>query len=75
MEEFFEVLCWGYLGIHPRPMGLLNVSGYYDLLIEFIDRSVSEGLCNRRVRDLLSVSDDATALIDQLLPPHGGNGV
>jgi hypothetical protein len=75
MEEFFEVLCWGYLGIHPRPMGLLNVSGYYDLLIEFIDRSVSEGLCNPRVRDLLSVSDDATALIDQLLPPHGGNGV
>ena len=53
MEEFFEVLCWGYLGIHPRPMGLLNVSGYYDLLIEFIDRSVSEGLCNPRVRDLL----------------------
>ena len=30
MEEFFEVLCWGYLGLHPKPMGLLNVNGYYD---------------------------------------------
>ena len=43
MEEFFEVLCWGYLGLHPKPIGLLNVAGYYDLLIAFIDRAMADG--------------------------------
>ena len=70
MEEFFEVLCWGYLGIHPKPMGLLNVAGYYDPLIEFIDRSVTEGLCKPRVRELLEVSDDVEGLLATLLPAH-----
>ena len=39
MEEFFEVLTWGYLGLHPKPMGLVNVSGYYDPLLTFLDRA------------------------------------
>ena len=62
MEELFEVLCWGYLGLHPKPIGLLNVDGYYDHLIAFIEpvrrRRVS---AMPRVRDLLIVDDDATA--------------
>ena len=37
MEEFFEVLCWRYLGIHPKPIGLLNVDGYFDHLVAFLD--------------------------------------
>ena len=45
------MLCWGYLGIHPKPMGLLNVAGYYDLLIEFIDRVAwSERVCCQLTR-------------------------
>ena len=70
MEEFFEVLCWGYLGLHPRPMGLLNVAGYYDHLVAFIDGAVDHGLCNPRVRDLLRVGEDPADLLDSLLGDH-----
>jgi uncharacterized protein (TIGR00730 family) len=71
VEEFFEVLCWGYLGLHPKPMGLLNVNGYYDPLIEFLDRSVDAGLTRARARELLVVGRDPTALLDLLLAGIG----
>lgn len=67
MEEFFEVLTWGYLGIHPKPMGLLNVEGYYDSLLAFLDHSIGEGLCKPIVRELLVVDDDAHRVLDRLL--------
>ena len=67
MEEFFEVLCWGYLGLHPKPMGLLNVAGYYDHLVAFIDGAVTHDLCKPRVRDLLRIGEDPVALLDELL--------
>jgi uncharacterized protein (TIGR00730 family) len=69
MEELFEVLCWGYLGLHPKPMGLLNVSGYYDHLVAFLDQAVARGLARPRVRDLLAVGDDPVELLDRLLGP------
>ena len=40
MEELFEVLCWALLGLHPKPVGLLNVDGYYDQLVAFLDGAV-----------------------------------
>ena len=40
LEEFFEVLTWAQLGLHPKPCGLLNVRGYYDRLLEFLDLTV-----------------------------------
>lgn len=43
MEELFEVWTWSVLGIHAKPVGLLNVAGYYDDLLSFLDRSVHEG--------------------------------
>ncbi|HZD39243.1 MAG TPA: TIGR00730 family Rossman fold protein, partial [Terriglobales bacterium] len=43
MEEFFEVLSWAQLGIHNKPCGLLNVAGYYQKLIEFLDHAVVHG--------------------------------
>jgi uncharacterized protein (TIGR00730 family) len=67
MEEFFEVLTWGYLGLHPKPMGLLNVDGYYDPLLGFLDHSIAEGLCKASVRELLMVDDDPEAIVDRLL--------
>lgn len=67
MEEFFEVLCWGYLGLHPKPMGLCNVAGYYDHLVAFLDGSVDHGLCRPRVRELLRIDDDPIRLLDHLL--------
>lgn len=73
MEEMFEVLCWSYLGIHPKPVGILNVGGYYDHLIAFIDHSVERGLCQPRVRDLLLVDDDPERLLERLLTSPVGD--
>ncbi len=67
MEEMFEVLCWSYLGLHPKPMGLLNVAGYYDDLIAFLDRAVDDGLCKPRVRELLVIGDDLRDVLDRIL--------
>ncbi len=66
MEEMFEVLCWSYLGLHPKPVGLLNTGGYYDHLIAFLDHAVEHGLCRARVRDLLVVDTDVATLLDRL---------
>ncbi len=66
MEEFFEVLTGGYLGLHPKPMALVNVSGYYDPLLRFLDQAVEQGLCRPVVRELLVVGEDAT-VVGQLL--------
>ena len=74
MEEMFEVLCWSYLGLHPKPTGLLAVGTYFDHLIAFLDHSVALGLSKPRARDLLVVDSDAAALIDTLVPPSGAAG-
>lgn len=68
MEEMFEVLCWGYLGLHPKPMGLLNVNGYYDRLIDFLADSVDQGLTRQKALDLLMIDDDPERLLGRLLP-------
>ena len=71
MEEMFEVLCWSYLGLHPKPMGLLNVGGYYDHLVAFLDQAVDHGLCKPRIRELLVVGDRVGPLLDRVLPADG----
>jgi uncharacterized protein (TIGR00730 family) len=63
MEELFEVLCWRYLGLHPKPVGLLNVCGYYDHLLAFLDRAISDGFLRH---DDLVVTDDVGQLLDSL---------
>src|SRR6185369_16469324 len=42
LEELFEVITWAQLGIHCKPIGILNTNGYYDALLEFIDRSIAD---------------------------------
>lgn len=64
MEEFFEVLTWGYLGIHPKPMGLLNVSGYYDPLLAFLQHAIDQGLLKPTVLNLIAVGRDESILDD-----------
>jgi uncharacterized protein (TIGR00730 family) len=63
MEELFEVLCWRYLGLHPKPVGLLNVSGYYDHLLAFFARAIDDGFLRH---DDLVVTDDVEELLDSL---------
>jgi uncharacterized protein (TIGR00730 family) len=63
LEEFFEMLTWGQLGLHQKPMGILNVKGYYDELIHFLNNMVSKGLLKEVNRNMVLISDN----IDDLL--------
>jgi uncharacterized protein (TIGR00730 family) len=65
MEEFFEVLSWAQLGIHNKPCGLLNVAGYYDPLIEFLDRAVTQDFIKPKHRALLFVESEPALLLDR----------
>jgi hypothetical protein len=64
MEEFFEVLSWAQLGLHDKPCGLLNVAGYYDPLIQFLDHAVSEDFLKPKHRGLLIVEKEPAKLLD-----------
>lgn len=64
LEELFEILTWAQLGIHDDPCGLLDVAGYYEGLVAFLDHAVEEGFVRPEHRDLLSVTDDPETLLD-----------
>src|SRR5262245_24220716 len=57
-DELFEILTWAQLGIHPKPVGLLNVAGYFDPLLAWLDRAVGEGFLPGAQRDILQVATD-----------------
>jgi uncharacterized protein (TIGR00730 family) len=65
MEEFFEVLSWAQLGIHEKPCGLLNVAGYYDPLIEFVDQAVLKDFIKAKHRALMIVEQRPGKLLDR----------
>jgi len=65
MEELFEVMTWRLLGLHRKPVGLLDVGGYYASLIEFLEKSIDQGFL-RREHLALEVSSDPNDLIDRL---------
>jgi uncharacterized protein (TIGR00730 family) len=65
MEEFFEVLSWAQLGLHNKPCGLLNVAGYYDSLIEFLDHAVAQDFVKPQHRALLIVESHVLKLLDR----------
>jgi uncharacterized protein (TIGR00730 family) len=67
LEEFFEILSWAVLGLHAKPIGLLNVGGYYDPLLALLDHGVAEGFIRPEDLGLLRVSDDPEALAADLL--------
>jgi uncharacterized protein (TIGR00730 family) len=66
LEEFFEILTWSQLGIHRKPSGLLNVSGYYDHLLAMLDHAVTEGFLLPANRNLVIADTDADALVQRL---------
>lgn len=63
MEELFEVWTWGQLGLHPKPLGFLDVAGYYDHLHAFLDHMVAEGFLKERHRAMVAVDQDPAALL------------
>jgi uncharacterized protein (TIGR00730 family) len=66
LEEWFEVWTWSQLGFHPKPCGLLNVAGYYDHLLAFLDHVTAERFLNEAHRAMAIVGDDPGLLLDRL---------
>ena len=66
LEELFEVWTWGQLGYHGKPLGLLEVNGFYSKLTAFLDHIVGEGFVRAPHRDMLHVSESPDSLLDAL---------
>ena len=65
-EEFFEAVTWTQLGVHSKPCGLLNVEGFYDPIVSFIDRAVSEQFVKPEYRAAILVDNDPERLVGKL---------
>ena len=70
-EELFEVWTWNQLGYHDKPVGLLNVAGYYDSLLAFMRQSVEQGFLSDWQLEMLTVSSDVDSLLPQLVQDAG----
>ncbi|MBN2399184.1 MAG: TIGR00730 family Rossman fold protein, partial [Candidatus Aminicenantes bacterium] len=65
LEELFEILTWGQLGMHRKPCGLLNVGGYYSPLLAFIDQVVDEGFLDAAHRSMILTAEYPQELLRQ----------
>lgn len=65
LEEFFEVWTWAQLGVHDKPCGLLNIAGYFDGLLAFIDGAVKEKFVRDAHRSMLIVEEDPRMLLER----------
>jgi uncharacterized protein (TIGR00730 family) len=71
-DELFEILTWSQLGIHQKPVGLLNVAGFFTPLLHWLDHVVAEGLLKAKHRELVLVADTVSELLRKLadwVPP------
>lgn len=66
LEEFCEVLTWSQLGLHRKPLGLLNVAGYYTPLLGMFDHAVREGFVRPEHRQMILVDENPAGLLEQL---------
>ncbi|MCS7012555.1 MAG: TIGR00730 family Rossman fold protein [Chloroherpetonaceae bacterium] len=70
LDELFEILTWAQLGFHQKPCGILNIDGYYDSLLAFLDHAVSEGFVKPSQRTALLVSSSVSELLAEILQPR-----
>lgn len=66
MEELFEVMTWAQLALHKKPIGLLNVDGFYEPFMDLIEGMISRGFLKEEYRKLILIDTDATKLIAKL---------
>jgi hypothetical protein len=78
LDECFEMLTWAQLGIHCKPIGILNTQGYFDPLLQQVARMTVEGFLKPMHRDMLIVDRDVPTLLNRMVeytPPSGGKWV
>jgi hypothetical protein len=68
LDELFEAWSWAQLGLQPKRSALLNVAGYYDGLVAFLDRATASGFMKPQHRALLAIGTDPGRLLDGLNP-------
>ena len=76
LDELFETLTWAQIGLHQKPVGLLNTSGYFDPLLAMVDHAYAEGFIYKEHRSLLIAAKEPAVLLDALehyIPPEGLN--
>lgn len=66
LEELFEMITWAQLGLHQKPIGILNINGFYDELLHFLDTMVTKGLLKPENRDMLLVDGSCEGLLAQM---------
>jgi uncharacterized protein (TIGR00730 family) len=66
IEEVTEILTWAQLGFHKKPCGLINVDGYYDAFISFLDNAVAMGFIKREHREMLLVAETPEDMLEQM---------
>jgi uncharacterized protein (TIGR00730 family) len=75
-DELFEIICWGQIGLHEKPIGLLNIDGYYTPVINLLEHAVKEGFMNASNLGLVVVADSAVDLFKKMkeyVKPTMGN--
>ncbi|KAJ6736373.1 CYTOKININ RIBOSIDE 5'-MONOPHOSPHATE PHOSPHORIBOHYDROLASE [Salix viminalis] len=75
LEELLEVITWAQLGIHDKPVGLLNVDGYYNSLLSFIDKAVDEGFITPAARHIIvsaHTAQELMCLLEDYEAEHSG---
>jgi len=63
LEEFFEVLTWAQLGLHRKPIGILNTRGFYDFLLQSIDHMIAEAFVKDTHKNMIQVATDIETLV------------
>jgi len=67
LDEMFELLTWGQLGLHTKPIGILNIDGFYDDLIQCMDNMVRSGFLRMSNREMLLIENDIETLFDAMV--------
>lgn len=74
LDEFFEVLTWAQIGLHRKPILLVDTNGFWQPLMALIDHVIEQGFAESSLRDLFTIAADMPALgcaLDRQLPPSG----
>lgn len=78
LDECFEMVTWGQLGIHQKPVALLNVNGYYDPMVQMLNHMTTQGFLKEVHRDMLIVSDRPESILERMANytvPQGGKWI